>query len=124
MPKQILQVCGDPTVDWLTIRNETEPGLGPFFWVPDQPAPEVGLSVQPGGSALITPLLQAMIPPERAQVQGVTLDAALLEHPMSAISRSWTVWQRQGKKDERSSFRIAECSGYEAGEWDYDRQAG
>ena len=122
MPKRI-QVCGDPTVDWLTIRNETEPGLGPFFWVPDQPAPEVGLSVQPGGSALITPLLAAMIPSSCAEVQGVTLDAGLLEHPMSSITRAWTVWQRQGKKGERSSFRIAEWSGYEAGEWDYDHHA-
>jgi len=42
---------------------------------------------------------------------------------MSAITRSWTVWQRQGKKDERSSFRIAEWSGYEAGEWNYDHHA-
>jgi len=123
MPKHIIQVCGDPTVDWLTIRNETEPGLGPFFWVPDQPAPEVGLSVQPGGSALITPLLAAMIPSKSATVRGVKLDAALLERPMSAITRAWTVWQRQGKKGEPSSFRIAEWTGYEAGDWDYDGHA-
>ncbi len=123
MRKQIIQVCGDPTVDWLTLRNETEPGLGPFFWIPNQPPPEVGLSVQPGGSALITLFLSAMIPCDSAEIQGVTLDPALLEHPMSAITRAWTVWQRQGKKDERSSFRIAEWSGYEAGEWDYDSHA-
>jgi hypothetical protein len=123
MPKQIIQVCGDPTVDWLTIRNETELGLGPFFWEPGQPAPEVGISVQPGGSALITQLLTAMIPSECAEIQGVTLEAALLEHPMSAITRAWTVWQRQGKKGERSSFRIAEWSGQESGEWDYDHHA-
>jgi hypothetical protein len=123
MAQRILQVCGDPTVDWLTIRSETESGLGPFFWVPNQPAPEVGLSVQPGGSALITSLLQAMIPHESAQVRGVTLDAALLDRPISPITHSWTVWQRQGKKDERSSFRIAEWSGHESGEWDYARNA-
>jgi len=123
MAKQLIQACGDPTVDWLTIRNETEPGLGPFFWVPDQPAPEVGLSVQPGGSALITPLLDAVIPSDSAELQGVTLEAALIEHTMSPITRAWTVWQRQGKKNERLSFRIAEWSGYGAGEWDYDRHA-
>ncbi|HEY5177282.1 MAG TPA: ATP-binding protein [Terriglobales bacterium] len=114
-----IQVCGDPTVDWMTVRKESEPELGPFFWMPDQPAPKVGLSVQPGGSALITQLLQALIPSTVSTVQGITLDAALLEKPDAPITRAWTSWQQQGNGNARSAFRLAEWSSYEPGAWDY-----
>lgn len=119
MDKRLIQVCGDPTVDWMTIRPEAEPGLGPFFWMPNQPAPKAGLSVQPGGSALITQFFKALIPPEAATVQGVALDPVLLEKPESPITRTWTVWQPQGGGGGRSAFRIAEWSSYEPGTWDY-----
>jgi hypothetical protein len=115
----MIQVCGDPTVDWMTVRKETEPGLGPFFWMPDQPAPKVGLSVQPGGSALITQFLQALIPPAAGTIRGVTLDHLLLEKPEAPITRAWTVWQQQGNGNARSAFRLAEWSAYEPGTWDY-----
>ncbi len=114
-----IQVCGDPTVDWMTVRKETEPELGPFFWMPDQPAPKVGLSVQPGGSALITQFLQSLIPPTAGTIQGITLDAALLEKPEAPITRAWTAWQQQGNGNARSAFRLAEWSSYEPGTWDY-----
>src|SRR5271165_3321967 len=119
MDKRVIQVCGDPTVDWMTIRKETEPGLGPFFWMPNQPAPKVGLSVQPGGSALITQFLQALIPPGVATVDGITLDPALLEKPEAPITRAWTVWQQQGSGNSQSAFRLAEWTSYEPGMWDY-----
>ena len=119
MVNRVIQVCGDPTVDWMTVRKETEPGLGPFFWMPDQPAPKVGLSVQPGGSALITQFLQALIPPVAGTVRGITLDNALLEKPEAPITRAWTVWQQQGNGNAKSAFRLAEWSSYERGTWDY-----
>src|ERR1022692_3553647 len=108
MSKRRIQVCGDPTMDWMTIRPEAEPGLGPFFWMPNQPTPKVGLSVQPGGAALITQFLRALNPSDLAEVQGVTLDRALLENPFAPITRAWTVWQQQGNGNSRSAFRIAE----------------
>ncbi len=119
MDRPLIQVCGDPTVDWMTVRKETEPELGPFFWMPDQPAPKVGLSVQPGGSALITQFLQSLIPPTAGTIQGITLDAALLEKPEAPITRAWTAWQQQGNGNARSAFRLAEWSSYEPGTWDY-----
>jgi hypothetical protein len=88
MANRVIQVCGDPTVDWMTTRKETEPGLGPFFWMPNQPTPKVGLCVQPGGSALITQFLQALISTGVATVQGITLDPALLEKPEAPITRA------------------------------------
>src|SRR5437660_11140648 len=112
MEKRVIQVCGDPTVDWMTVRQETEPGLGPFFCMPNQPAPKVGLGVQPGGSALITQFLQALIPASVATIQGISLDAALLEKPEAPITRAWTVWQQQGNGNARSAFRLAEWSSY------------
>ena len=119
MANGVIQVCGDPTVDWMTVCKETEPGLGPFFWMPNQPAPKVGLSVQPGGSALITQFLQALISPAVATVQGITLDRALLEKPEAPITRAWTVWQHQGSENTHSAFRLAEWTSYEPGMWDY-----
>ena len=119
MANRVIQVCGDPTVDWMTVRKETEPGLGPFFWMPDQPVFKVGLSVQPGGSALITQFLQALIPHNVATVEGVTLHPSLLERPEAPITRAWTAWQQQGNSDAKSAFRLAEWSSYEPGVWDY-----
>ena len=72
MPPPLIQVCGDPTVDWMTIRQETEPGLGPFFWKPEQSKQRVGLSVQAGGSALLTEFLKALLPPSSATIEGVS----------------------------------------------------
>ena len=118
MANRVIQVCGDPTVDWMTVRKETEPGLGPFFWMSDQPAPKVGLSVQPGGSALITQFLQALIPADGGTVRGVTLDNSLLEKPEAPITRAWTVWQQQGNGNTKSAFRLAEWSSYQPGTWD------
>lgn len=114
-----IQVCGDPTVDWMTVRNETEAGLGPFFWMPDQPAPKVGLSVQAGGAALITQFLPTLIPAALASVEGVALDSALLEKPEAPITRAWTVWQQRGNDNARSAFRLVDWSSYEPGAWDY-----
>jgi hypothetical protein len=119
MVDRVIQVCGDPTVDWMTVRKEVEPGLGPFFWMPDQPVPNVGLSVQPGGSALITKFLEELVPPETATVRGTVLDPELLQKPVAPITRAWTAWQQQGLGHARSAFRLAEWSSYESGVWDY-----
>jgi hypothetical protein len=125
MDGPLILVCGDPTVDWMTVREETEPGLGPFFWLPEKPAFKVGISVQPGGSALITKFLQTIIPSGMARIQGITLDPDLLQNPEAPITRSWTVWQKQGSEGNKSAFRLAEWSSHEAGKWNYaDYRAG
>jgi hypothetical protein len=124
MTSPIIQVCGDPTVDWMTIRSGTEPRLGPFFWTPDQHVPDVGVSVQAGGSALVTSLLKAIIPANKAIISGVELTPELLENPFASLTRAWTVWQLQGKAKETSSFRIAEWSRYEPAGWDYNAPKG
>jgi|GEM_PF-6513327 len=82
MAKSLVQVCGDPTVDWLSVHNEdliTSGGVHPYR--SDRPAPGVRLSSQAGGSALVLQLLREMIDPELAQVEGRDLDARLLEQP-------------------------------------------
>ena len=119
MADRVVQVCGDPTVDWMTVREEVDPGLGPFFWMPDKATPNVNLSVQPGGSALITQFLQALIPPATAKVKGITLDPALLERPEAPITRAWTVWQQQGNGRANSAFRLVEWSSNQRGVWGY-----
>jgi hypothetical protein len=119
MTNRVIQVCGDPTADWMTVRKDAASGLGPFFWMPDQPAPKAGLSVQVGGSALITQFLKAVIPSTTADIAGITLDPALLEKPEAPITRTWTIWQQQGNENARSAYRIAEWSSYEPGVWDY-----
>src|ERR1035437_8629464 len=98
MPAPLIQICGDPTVDWMAIRQETEPGLGPFFWKPEQSQQQVGLSVQAGGSALLTEFLRTLLPAGAARIEGVTLDPALLKTPIAPITRSWTLWQQAGDK--------------------------
>src|SRR5947207_3287586 len=119
MRRPLIYVCGDPTVDWMTIRQDTEPGLGPFFWMPDKLAPGVGLSVQPGGSALITQFLKALIPADAAQVEGIELEQKYLTTPLADIQRTWTVWQQQGHDGNVSGFRIRDWTSQEGGDWDY-----
>ena len=115
-----VQVCGDPTVDWMGISNVHEPGRGQYFWEPELTLGQVDLSVQPGGSALITQVLRAFLP-EGTGLHGVDLDPELLEHAVGApISRSWTMWRAFGQKDKKSlAYRIAVWGSTESGLFDY-----
>lgn len=102
MPPQVIQVCGDPTVDWMMVESPADPGRGPFFWMADPAAPQAGLSSQAGGAALLTAYLQQIIP--GASLHGVVLDPALLLQPNAPVTRAWTMWQSQGHPF--SSYRI------------------
>ena len=113
MAKLLVQVCGDPTVDWLSVRNED--------FIADDMVPKVRLSSQAGGSALILQLLRALIPPELAAVEGRDLAAGLLEQPRdSQITTSWTVWRACPEENFRQPpFRLMERHECEHGQWDY-----
>jgi hypothetical protein len=121
MANPLIQVCGDPTVDWLTIHQEVDPGIGPFFWMSDQAAMGVGLSVQAGGAALLTEFLNVLLPKDQANIEGVTIDPEILENPFAEINRSWMVWQQQGHAGDRSAFRIRDWAANDKGVWEYKR---
>ena len=71
MAKLLVQVCGDPTVDWLTIQGEDHYSRGESHpRLPDRPAAVARLRSRAGGSALILQFLKEMIPPELAEVEG------------------------------------------------------
>ncbi len=71
MAKLLVQVCGDPTVDWLTIQGEDHYSRGESHpRLPDRPAAVARLMSRAGGSALILQFLKEMIPPELAEVEG------------------------------------------------------
>jgi hypothetical protein len=110
MAQRLIQVCGDPTVDWLNIRNDgyVAPG-GTYFWQPQTPHDRVRLSSQPGGSLLIAQLLREMVPPAHAQIEAVEIDQGLLDQPKdSPITTSWTMWQRYVTANRPPVFRLAE----------------
>ena len=119
MATRVIQVCGDPTVDWLSVREQAEVTQGPYFWQPDQAA-EVSLGVQPGGAALIKRLLKTMIPPEQAEVQGVELAQGLLRRPIGVpVTRAWTVWRKFEGPPKLFAYRVVERSPSEPADWDY-----
>ena len=122
MAKFLVQVCGDPTVDWLSVHDEDFiAGGGIHPYLSDRPAPGVRLSSQAGGSALILQLLREMISPEVARVEGSDLDARLLERPRDdQITSCWTTW-RSYPEDQggHSRFRLLEWGACEPGQWDY-----
>ena len=112
---KLIQICGDPTVDWLmNIRNKNISGNSPYFW---SSAPSVELSSQAGGPELIYGLLAEMLPDEyQPQIESIHIDPALLERPKEgSITRVWTVWEHFNQ----DSFRISEWCQCETGQWDY-----
>jgi hypothetical protein len=119
----IIQVCGDPTMDWLSVRNADgiEKG-GVYFWTSELSIPTVGLGSQAGGSALLHELIEKMVG-KNAVVQGAKIDGTLLKEPVNdGITNSWTTWQAymdKGSKDH--VFRLCEWQGYEHGRWAYEK---
>ncbi|MGE5418008.1 MAG: AAA family ATPase [Acidobacteriota bacterium] len=117
---KVIQVCGDPTVDWMSIqKDDFVASGGAYFWLSDQSVPHVSLSSQPGGSALLLELLEKMIPDNLARVEGKHLDPRLLNEPKNApINTSWTMWKAY-IKDKEVAFRLSELREFESGNWDY-----
>jgi hypothetical protein len=87
---KLIQVCGDPTVDWFRIHNENIIVRGGvYFWKKQQEASRVRMSSKPGGAAMVFQLLQEFIPEEH--IEGPVLAEELLERPKSdRITTSWT----------------------------------
>ena len=86
MPSPLVQICGYPTFDRMTIRQETDPGCGPFFRKPEQSKEQVALNVQAAG----------LLPEGAARIEGVTLARALLKMPTAPLTRSCTLLLRAG----------------------------
>jgi hypothetical protein len=119
----IIQVCGDPTMDWLSVRNaEGNEKSGVYFWTSEMSIPLVGLGSQAGGSALLLELIEKMAG-KNAVVQGVKLDGKMLREPVNdGITNSWTAWQAyMDKGSSKPAFRLSEWLGYEQGRWEYER---
>ncbi|KUG05353.1 hypothetical protein ASZ90_017243 [hydrocarbon metagenome] len=121
--KQLIQVCGDPTVDWFRIHNENIIVRGGvYFWQKQQEISRVRMSSRPGGVATILQLLQDMIPADTADIEGLYLDEELLQRPKDdSITTSWTLWKEYANPGlSTSSFRLAEWQEFEPGSWDYE----
>jgi hypothetical protein len=118
----LIQVCGDPTVDWLSVRNTEgiEKG-GVYFWMSEFSKSEVGLSAQAGGSALLFDLIGRMVKKENGTVEGRKPKPRLLNGPVNRdITNSRTAWKAYMDRDaDEPAFRLCEWQGYEHGCWDY-----
>jgi hypothetical protein len=120
--KSLIQVCGDPTVDWFRIHNENIIVRGGvYYWIKQKEDSKVRLSSKPGGSAMVLQLLNAMIPAESAQVEGAILNEELLNRPKdNRITTSWTVWREYPNPGlNNNSFRLEKWHEFEPGYWDY-----
>ncbi len=119
--KKLIQVCGDPTVDWLKIHSEDIIVRGGvYYWQKHQENSRVRLSAKTGGSAMLYQLLREMIPQELANVEGILLDDELLHRPEdNRITTSWTVWKEFSNTDSPNAFRIEKWHEFEPGNWDY-----
>jgi len=120
--KPFMQVCGDPTVDWLRIHNEdTIVKGGVYYWQKQTEFSSVRLSSKLGGSALVTELLREIFPPDSVRLEGVIIDEELLNRPKDGrITTSWTSWREFPNPDNKqSAFRLADWHEFEPGDWDY-----
>src|SRR5674476_1515647 len=93
--KKMIQICGDPTVDWFRIHNEEIIVRGGvYYWKKPKEDFKVRLSSKPGGSAMILQLVNEMVSAEIAEVKGTILEEELLNRPKDErITTSWTVWR-------------------------------
>ncbi len=119
--KTLIQMCGDPTVDWFRIHNEDITVRGGVYYWKKQESSKVRLSSNPGGSAMALQLLHKIIPQDKAEVQGAMLEEALLGNPKDhRITTSWKLWKKyQNPGSERSAYRIEKWMEFEPGSWDY-----
>lgn len=120
--KKIIQICGDPTVDWFRIHDEEIIVRGGvYYWEKPKEDIKVRLSSKPGGSAMLYQLLSKMMPEDLAVVEGNVLDEELLNRPKdSRITTSWTVWREFPNPGfNHNSFRLEKWHEFEPGEWNY-----
>lgn len=120
--KKLIQVCGDPTVDWFRIHDEeiiVKGGV--YYWEKPKEDIKVRLSSKLGGSAMIHQLVQKMIPGETAVVEGSAINEELLSRPKdSRITTSWTVWKEYPNPGfSHHSYRLEKWHEFEPGSWDY-----
>jgi len=116
-----IQVCGDPTLDWLLAENPNQMDSGgTYFWLSRESIPKLHLGSQPGGSALMCTLVRKMVS-GKADVQGIELDKRMLRDPIAdTITNSWTIWRAyEDKALKKPVFRIKAWTGYEPGHFDY-----
>jgi len=118
---RLIQVCGDPTVDWLRIHNEDMVVRGGVYFWQKNDSFRVSLSSKPGGSALVLQLLKEMIDPQKARVEGAILDDDFLNRPKdSSITTSWTLWKEFANPGlDHNSYRLWKWQEFEPAEWDY-----
>ncbi|HWQ89450.1 MAG TPA: ATP-binding protein [Desulfitobacteriaceae bacterium] len=120
--KTLIQVCGDPTVDWFRIHNEDSiVREGVYYWKKQEEDSWIRLSSNPGGSAFVLQLLNSMIPQETAMIEGAILAEELLNSPKdNRITTSWKSWKESPNPGfNHNSYRIEEWHEFEPGNWDY-----
>lgn len=120
--KYLIQMCGDPTVDWIRIHDkDIIVRGGVYYWKKQKEDFKVRLSSKPGGSAMVLQFLKEMIPSETALVEGTMLDEELLNRPKeNQVTTSWTVWRKFPNPGfNHQSFRLEKWHEFEPGCWDY-----
>lgn len=118
----LIQVCGDPTVDWFRIHNEDVVVRGGvYYWQDKSGHDRVQLSSKPGGSALVLQLLKEMLNPQRARIEGAVLDEEFLNRPKDRnITTSWTVWKQfSDPVFHQNAYRLSQWQEFETACWDY-----
>lgn len=120
MTKPLIQVCGDPTVDWLTIRGDSALSGGSALWRREYRERPVRLSSEPGGAAMLSRLISELVPGKQCGVDGITIEKNLTEYPESAgITTSWSVWVPYMDADKESRYRLEGWHERGSGTWDY-----
>lgn len=119
--KTLIQMCGDPTVDWFRIHNEDLTVRGGVYYWKKQGSSKVRLGSNPGGSVMAYQLLNQIVPWDKADVQGIVLDEALLSNPKDhRITTSWKLWKKFPNPGmDRSAYRIDRWQEFEPGVWNY-----
>ncbi len=120
--KALIQICGDPTVDWFRIYNEEVVVRGGvYYWKKTRDDDKVRLSSRAGGSTRVFQLAKEMLSADLADVEGAVLDEELLNRPQdNRITTSWTVWREFPNPGlNYNSFRLQKWHEFEPGYWDY-----
>ena len=124
MAGTLIQICGDPTVDWLSVRNEElVVGGGTYYWPPQTPKPDVRLSSQAGGYALLLELVDSMLAHDHdCEVAGRSLPRTIHREPKDQnIVAAWTAWRRYVEEGRPAAYRLEQWRECEPGDWDYAR---
>lgn len=120
MARHLIQVCGDPTVDWLSIRSEGPAWSdGSALWKNGGRRQAVRLTAEPGGAAMLTRLVAQLLP--KARVDGITFsaaDSALTDPGTGQVATSWSVWRRYPFQGEQP-YRMEGWHERGEGTWKY-----